>query len=259
MSGIIKNIVAFQPVYRVLHREENLDFFRDVLGLKVLMEEGAMVWLGGHEAKCDRFQLEESPDFRSVSGLKKHARTIIKTAKSEIEQLLVRQLDKIAKVYTSEQGYAFEAISPENDVFLLVPNELTELSAQSEVGKETLNITKNSEFKGLSDFEISEIDLNVADKSVIEFYESVFDVQSDQGVFDLPFVKLNLHIAEGEDLMAPTDETLDLEFLVFMIAKTFDLEKFSSRFEAADGTYIDAGAKTFSIEVPDHVELWFVK
>ncbi|MFG7388001.1 CppA N-terminal domain-containing protein [Lactococcus lactis] len=51
MSEIINHITAFQPVYRVLNREENLDFYREVLGFKVLVEEGAMVWLGGHEAK----------------------------------------------------------------------------------------------------------------------------------------------------------------------------------------------------------------
>ncbi|TKV35137.1 proteinase, partial [Citrobacter sp. TBCS-11] len=28
MSEIINHITAFQPVYRVLHREENLDFYR---------------------------------------------------------------------------------------------------------------------------------------------------------------------------------------------------------------------------------------
>lgn len=78
MSEIINHITAFQPVYRVLHREENLDFYRGVLGFKVLEEEGAMVWLGGHEAKKDRFQLEESPGFRPVEGLKNTDRLSLK-------------------------------------------------------------------------------------------------------------------------------------------------------------------------------------
>nr|WP_243459928.1 CppA N-terminal domain-containing protein [Lactococcus cremoris] len=78
MSEIINHITAFQPVYRVLHREENLDFYRGVLGFKVLVEEGAMVWLGGHEAKKDRFQLEESPGFHPVEGLKNTDRLSLK-------------------------------------------------------------------------------------------------------------------------------------------------------------------------------------
>ena len=40
MSEIINHITAFQPVYRVLNREENLDFYREVLGFKVLVEDG---------------------------------------------------------------------------------------------------------------------------------------------------------------------------------------------------------------------------
>ncbi|MCU5753272.1 CppA N-terminal domain-containing protein [Lactococcus lactis] len=117
MSEIINHITAFQPVYRVLNREENLDFYREVLGFKVLVEEGAMVWLGGHEAKKDRFQLEESPGFRPVEGLKKHGQTVIKANSSEIEQLIVRNLDKISKVYKGKNGFAFSALSPESELF----------------------------------------------------------------------------------------------------------------------------------------------
>ena len=58
MSEILNHINGFLPVYRVLNREENLDFFRDVLGLKVLLEEGAMVFLGGHESKKRRLLRE---------------------------------------------------------------------------------------------------------------------------------------------------------------------------------------------------------
>ena len=119
MSEIINHITAFQPVYRVLHREENLDFYRGVLGFKVLVEEGAMVWLGGHEAKKDRFQLEESPGFHPVEGLKKHGQTVIKANSSEIEQLIVRNLDKIAKIYQGKNGLAFTALSSEAGLFLV--------------------------------------------------------------------------------------------------------------------------------------------
>ena len=259
MSEIIDSIVAFQPVYRVLHREENLDFFRDVLGLKVLMEEGAMVWLGGHEEKLDRFQLEESPGLRSVNGYKKHSRTVIKAAASEIEQLLARDLEKVDKLYRGKAGYTFEAVSPENDVFLVTAEELIDLSALTEIEKNEVSFVKDENFKGLSDFAISEIDLNVADNEIIEFYESVFSMKTTDGVFDFPFVSLKLSVADGEDLSAATDETFDLEFLIFMIDKMFDLEAFSTQFEDVDGTYLDASAKTFSLEVPSHVELWFVK
>ncbi|MDU0399311.1 hypothetical protein LMG8526HA_00146 [Lactococcus lactis] len=97
MSEIINHITAFIPVYRVLNREENLDFYREVLGFKVLVEEGAMVWLGGHEAKKIAVSIvQRSPGFRPVEGLKKHGQTVIKANSSEIEQLIVRNLDKIS-------------------------------------------------------------------------------------------------------------------------------------------------------------------
>lgn len=117
MSEIINHITAFQPVYRVLNREENLDFYREVLGFKVLVEEGAMVWLGGHEAKKDRFQLEESPGFRPVEGLKKHGQTVIKANSSEIEQLIVRNLDKISKVYKEKMALLFQHFRLKQDFF----------------------------------------------------------------------------------------------------------------------------------------------
>ncbi|MDU0399310.1 hypothetical protein LMG8526HA_00145 [Lactococcus lactis] len=74
-----------------------------------------------------------------------------------------------------------------------------------------------------------------------------------------PFVTLTFSVEESEDLAAGTDEVLDLEFLVFMIDKDFDLKDFAHQFSDVDGTYLDGSAKTFSLEVPDHVELWFVK
>lgn len=230
MSEIINHITAFQPVYRVLNREENLDFYREVLGFKVLVEEGAMVWLGGHEAKKDRFQLEESPGFRPVEGLKKHGQTVIKANSSEIEQLIVRNLDKISKVYKGKNGFAFSALSPEAGLFLVT-----------------------------SDFEIIAMDLNVADQSIIEFYESVFGLKAINNQIEFPFVTLTFSVEESEDLAAGTDEVLDLEFLVFMIDKDFDLKDFAHQFSDVDGTYLDGSAKTFSLEVPDHAELWFVK
>ncbi len=241
MSEIIKNITAFQPVYRVLDREDNLNFFRDVLGLKVLMEEAAMVWLGGHEVKEGRFQLEESPGLRAVKGPKKHQRTILRADANEVEQLIIRNLTKISKVYKGKSGYTFEAVSPENDVFWVTSEALTDLSALTEVQTEQVEVN------------------NVTDQAVIKFYEEAFGTSAHEGRLELPLLTLTFTVTEGEDLIAPADEVLDLEFIVVMIDKSYDLKKFANQFTDYNGTYLDASAKTFSIEVPDHVELWFVK
>lgn len=74
-----------------------------------------MAWWAWSEK--DRFQLEESPGFRPVEGLKKHGQTVIKANSSEIEQLIVRNLDKISKVYKGKNGFAFSVLSPEAELF----------------------------------------------------------------------------------------------------------------------------------------------
>jgi catechol 2,3-dioxygenase-like lactoylglutathione lyase family enzyme len=257
MNALVSNITAFQPVYRVLHREENLDFFRDVLGFKVLVEEGAMVFLGGHTSKVDRLQLEESPGFRSVEGTKKHTRTVIQADSSEIEQLLARDLTKISKIYQGKTGFAFEAISPENDVYLLTSDALTDLSALTELEKSTFSAEKNENFKGLSDFAITALKLTVSSTETIEYYERVFGLKAVDGVFKFPFVSLKINVETLENV--ETDEVLDLEFLIFMIDKAFDLRNFAEEFSDEDGVYLDGGAKTLSLEAPENIELWFVK
>ena len=177
----------------------------------------------------------------------------------EIEQLIVRNLDKISKVYKGKNGFAFSALSPEAELFLVTSDLLTDLSSLTEIDKSEIELEEDKTFKGLSDFEIIAMDLNVADQSIIEFYESVFGLKAINNQIEFPFVTLTFSVEESEDLAAGTDEVLDLEFLVFMIDKDFDLKDFAHQFSDVDGTYLDGSAKTFSLEVPDHVELWFVK
>ncbi len=50
---------------------------------------------------------------------------------------------------------------------------LTDLSSLTEIDKSEIELEEDKTFKGLSDFEIIAMDLNVADQSIIEFYESV--------------------------------------------------------------------------------------
>lgn len=183
---------------------------------------------------------------------------MIKANSSEIEQLIVRNLDKISKVYKGKNGFAFQHFRLKQN-FLVTSDLLTDLSSLTEIDKSEIELEEDKTFKGLSDFEIIAMDLNVADQSIIEFYESVFGLKAINNQIEFPFVTLTFSVEESEDLAAGTDEVLDLEFLVFMIDKDFDLKDFAHQFSDVDGTYLDGSAKTFSLEVPDHVELWFVK
>lgn len=256
MTEILENITGCLPVYRVLNREENLNFFRDVLGMKVLLEEGAMVWLGGHEAKTERILLEESPGVRSVIGAKKHARTVLRAKGAEIEQILAQNLSKVSKLYQGKNGFAFEAVSPEHDLFLVTAESEETLI---EVEKSAFSISGTVDFPGLSDFEFAAMNLNATEPALVPFFEELFAVKAVNNTLDLPFVKLSETVTVGEDLAAAVDETLDLEFLVFKIAEDFDLAAFATRFSDANGVYLDKSAKTFALDAPNNLEIWFAK
>ncbi|MFC4651809.1 CppA N-terminal domain-containing protein [Lactococcus nasutitermitis] len=251
MSEILKSITEVMPVYRVLNREENLNFFRDVLGFKVLMEEGAMVWLGGHEAKKAHLLLEESPGLRSANGAKKHGLTVIKANREEIIQLLAGQLEKISKVYQTETGYAFEAISPENDVFVLTDNENSHLT---EIAKSAINFSVRQNFTGLSNFEVEEIKVNVTNSATKDFLTEILDEK-----LTVASTKILFTTSDDEDLNVASDETLDLEFLRFGVEKEFDLSAFEENFDKTVKNYLDKSARTLVLTAPNGMEIWFVK
>ena len=235
---------AVFPVYRVLNREENLNFYRDVLGMKVLNEENATVDLGGFDAKSRRIILEESPESRSVNGAKKHGKTVLIAAADEISQLLVRNLDKVNRVFKTENGFAFEAISPENDVFLLTES----LSNLTEIAKSELEI-EEKEFAGLSDFTVAELTIRISDEKITKYYNNLF------GSLDL----LKFELAEGSDLTANTVETLDLEALMIEVSADFDLAEFSSNLTDFEKPYLDKSEKLLALEIPNHLDFWLVK
>lgn len=259
MDNILNSIVGIQPIYRVLDREENLNFFRDVLGMKVLNEENAQVFIGGHQAKLSRFQLEESPGVRAVQGLKKHARTIIKTDLSELEQLLADNLEKVSKIYQGEKGYAFEAISPENDLFLVTSEDLDHLK---EIKKDDVKLSKHPDFKGLSDFEITDLELNVSDSKTMDFLCKVFCAPSKEAYLNLPVANLKFNNVSGEahaDLNAAAEKTLDLEIIAFKMNQSFDLSGFVEKNEDLEGIYLDSSHKTAAIIIPNQLEIWLMK
>lgn len=259
MSEILNNIVSFLPVYRVLNREQNLDFFRDVLGMKVLLEEGAMVWLGGHKAQENRFLLEESPESRAVVGTKKHAQTVFTAPAKEVEQLLAKNLDKVSRVFSDGENFAFEAISPENDVFCLFAENLS--TGLKEIEKTAVNLPVEADFVGLSDFHLARLQVNVAELGLLDFFGKVFDVapNATEQTLDLPFVSLQEQVASGQDLLADSEETLDLEFVLVRVKADFDLKAYAEQFADLSGIYLDKEAQTLALTAPNHTEVWFVK
>lgn len=199
--GKIKSLQIASPILKVNNREHNLTFYRGTLGFKVTYEENAFADLGGAESSKTRLTLEESPSMRTrkVEGKKKLAQVSVFVPKAdEIETLLARGVD-YDRLYRGANGWAFEAVSPEGDRFLLH----SETEADSlEVVSETPNFTeKVADFTYLSDFKIDKVTINVSPFSQQQaFYQDLFEDAS----------ILEFQTVEGADLSLPNDVTWDL-------------------------------------------------
>lgn len=248
MTRIQDSLVDFQPVYRVFDREKNLNFYRDMLGLKVLKEEGAMVELGGFEAKAARLLLEESPRAREVQGTKKHGRTVLLAPAAELGALLAGHFREVEQVFSTAKGWAFEAISPEQDHFLLTSSE--DLTSLKPVEKAGLKFEEIADFEGLSDFKVLDLTINVQTQPALESLEEILGSK-------LCETHLSLKRAEGVDLTAPTAEVRDLEFLLLKVKADLDLAGLAKAFQG--DTYLDARAKTLVLYVKDSIEIWLVR
>ena len=93
-------IIKTVPVLKVNNRRLNLEFYCRTLGMKNLLEEGAIVSLGD-QTKSEKLVIEESPSMRTrkVEGPKKIAQITLKVADpKEIEEVtatVVRALDNV--------------------------------------------------------------------------------------------------------------------------------------------------------------------
>ncbi len=240
----VNHVARIVPVIKVNNRNLNQDFYVKTLGMKSLLEEGAQLSLGD-QTRTERLILEESPSMRSrrVKGAKKLARLVIKVAQaSEIEALLARGIE-VDSLYRGEKGYAFEAISPEGDRILLHAEE--NLSSLQPV-QETPTFEEQSDFIGLSQFDVEKIELRVPDLQAVKtFYQPVSNV--------LDF--LDVQEAQGEDLQADNAKTWDLAMLKCLVAD-FDVEKLSSIF-ATQEFFVPKSKKFLVSQDRSNIELWF--
>lgn len=240
----VNHVARIVPVIKVNNRNLNQDFYSKTLGMKSLLEEGAQLSLGD-QTKTERLILEESPSMRSrrVKGAKKLARLVIKVAKaSEIEALLARGI-QVDSLYRGEKGYAFEATSPEGDRILLHAEE--DLNSLQPV-EETPTFEEQSDFIGLSQFDVEKIELRVPDLQVVKaFYQPVSNV--------LDF--LDVQEAQGQDLQADNTKTWDLAMLKCLVTD-FDVEQLSSIF-ATQEFFVPKSKKFLVSQDRSNIELWF--
>ncbi|KXT61813.1 C3-degrading proteinase [Streptococcus oralis] len=233
-------MIQIIPTLKVNNRKLNEKFYIETLGMKPLLEESAFLSLGD-QTGVERLILEEAPSMRTrrVEGLKKLARLLVKVKNpSEIEDLL-SQMESLPRLFKGSRGYAFEIVSPEQDVILVhAENDIRDL-----VPLETVpEFSSNKSIKYLSQFEIS-MELRFPEGT-----ESILDPEVVAKT--ISFTK-----GEGPDLTVENNVTWDLSMLKFLV-KNFDLTSLRHKFEKI-GYFVPKSEKFFLGKDTNNIELWF--
>ena len=236
----VNEIVRIVPTLKVNNRKLNERFYIETLGMKPLLEESAFLSLGD-QTGAEKLILEEAPSMRTrrVEGLKKLARLLVKVENpSEIEALL-SQMKSLPRLFKGSRGYAFEIVSPEQDVILVhAENHIKDL-----VPLETVpEFSSNTSIRYLSQFEIS-MELRLPEGT-----ESLLDPEVVAKA--ISFIK-----GQGPDLAVENNVTWDLSMLKFLV-KDLDLTSLRQKFEGTD-YFIPKSEKFFLGKDTNNIELWF--
>ena len=233
-------MIQIIPTLKVNNRKLNEKFYIETLGMKPLLEESAFLSLGD-QTGVERLILEEAPSMRTrrVEGLKKLARLLVKVENPSEIEVLLSQMKSLPRLFKGSRGYAFEIVSPEQDVILVhAENHIKDL-----VPLETVpEFHSNKSIKYLSQFEIS-MELRLPEGT-----ESLLDPEVVAKA--ISFIK-----GEGPDLTVENNVTWDLTMLKFLV-KNFDLNSLRQKFESTD-YFIPKSEKFFLGKDTNNIELWF--
>lgn len=246
---LFDDITFKYPVLRINNRSQNIEFYQK-LGFNLLNEENAMVEFSAKDKKV-HFAIEESPSpqTRSVKGIKKVNRLVVKIPKANEILTILGNGITIERLLKGEKGYAFETLSPEGDLFLCHSED--DINRLKEIPKR--NFPKNDEIKAISDFYFESITLNVIDKMASQrFYSDVFE---EKFPVDMQFIQ-----ADGFDLSVNPLETWDLEILECQVPKHYNLRILADAFKKKGKTiYLDKKASILVLSDPNNIEIWFTK
>ncbi|AND78631.1 CppA N-terminal domain-containing protein [Streptococcus pantholopis] len=236
---------------RVDNRDQNIAFYQQTLGLRLLGEENTLAFFSAWNKQNQLLLIEESPDpeTRAVRGNKKLNKITLKAENpSEISDLLANGA-AAQKIYKGKEGYAFEALSPQGDLFLLHAEE----NVKNLIEIVPPHLDKNPDFKGLSAFQFDRLAVNATDPALSQtFYQELLPVH-----FPLELV---FAAAQGEDLAAEPSHTWDLEYLEVKVPKDYNLLELKKQLEdKGQVVYLDRKEELLVISDPSRIEIWFSK
>ena len=233
-------MIQIIPTLKVNNRKLNEKFYIETLGMKPLLEESAFLSLGD-QTGVERLILEEAPSMRTrrVEGLKKLARLLVKVENPSEIEVLLSQTKSLPRLFKGSRGYAFEIVSPEQDVILVhAENHIKDL-----VPLETIpEFSSNTSIRYLSQFEVS-IEVRLPEGT-----ESLLDPEVVAKA--ISFIK-----GQGPDLAVENNVTWDLSMLKFLV-KDLDLTSLRQKFEGTD-YFIPKSEKFFLGKDTNNIELWF--
>lgn len=241
---VMKDSVQLVPVLKVNNRQKNVVFYQEVLGLSLLLEDGAFASLTDG-SKQEKLLLEEVPGnrIRKVEGEKKLARLIFRAASPlEVETLLAQGLD-YESLYQGPRGYGFEMTSPQGDRILLHAED----SWQDLVlCQEQPTFKAQPDFQGLSQVQLEQVQIRVPDVALAqEFYQGL-------GLPQLAFVA-----GQGSDLQVACDQTWDLTQLIVR-SEDFSVASLQQYFEGQE-VFVPKSEKFFLATDTSGIEVWFEK
>lgn len=257
-SVSIQNVVI-----RVKNRDKMIDFYRHLIGFKLLGEENALAFMGTGDKKNDCLWLEESPRANDHFGevKKMHHFTIAVPKVAELAEVYARLQQETYPVAIdfSKKVIRLQLTDPEENQLEIIANQenhLVEDEAQllKQLPEQRLGLSEQAY--------IESIHLNVTDlEEMKQFFEQSFgEMIQDEKVFELknerPF-HVTVREAIGEQITTESHEIIGLDFLKFKITSE-QLSQLEARFKATKQEYfVDQKKSILTIYDKVGVEWWF--
>jgi catechol 2,3-dioxygenase len=274
VESVLKDAKLRDIAIRVNHRDEQIDFYQNVLKFRLLNEENALAIFGTQDSKRERFVIEESPAHRTHAvddGVKKlHSFSILLPSKEELIATLAGILEQgypILSAWIAPNGLGFSLLDTEENLVELYYSD----APIGELEKQLVDPPLLLQEKACSvqeyfskDARIETVHLNVLDTDISEaFYEKVFGLKFNN--FHEAVVLdgeetfcIVLHEAKGKWLVGNTDKLWDIEYFEFEVTSKEKIQAFAKRLDDLEvNYYLDKNNTILTVSDVSGLEWWF--